>query len=333
MDELISIIMPAYKAEKTIKRSIESILSQDYKNIELIIVIDGFDDPTYEICKEINDSRLKIFRKENGGVVGAYKYGIKQAQGKYLGFCDSDDTYKAGFITKGISIINENNCDFVSFAYDVVNSKGEITESNRNYIDSGLYDYNTIQNDIIPNLIFNSFVREKMYPLLMLRWNKIYKKELIDSFTDILDDKCRQIEDNFFVINTILNSKSFYISNEFKCYNYLIADTSISSGYSDSSILDAYLYTISKIEKLAETNPLLNKHQIDFLAYDSARIVFHRCAKYTDYKTSKELIKRISKLDKILNVKFKELKMLKNFIYHLCMKLHLYRILYYIFKR
>ncbi len=325
--------MPAYKAEKTIKRSIESILSQDYKNIELIIVIDGFDDPTYEICKEINDSRLKIFRKENGGVVGAYKYGIKQAQGKYLGFCDSDDTYKAGFITKGISIINENNCDFVSFAYDVVNSKGEITESNRNYIDSGLYDYNTIQNDIIPNLIFNSFVREKMYPLLMLRWNKIYKKELIDSFTDILDDKCRQIEDNFFVINTILNSKSFYISNEFKCYNYLIADTSISSGYSDSSILDAYLYTISKIEKLAETNPLLNKHQIDFLAYDSARIVFHRCAKYTDYKTSKELIKRISKLDKVLNVKFKELKMFKNFIYHLCMKLHLYRILYYIFKR
>ncbi len=333
MDELISIIMPAYKAEKTIKRSIESILSQDYKNIELIIVIDGFDDPTYEICKEINDSRLKIFRKENGGVVGAYKYGIKQAQGKYLGFCDSDDTYKAGFITKGISIIKENDCDFVSFAYDVVNSKGEITESNRNYIDSGLYDYNTIQNDIIPNLIFNSFVREKMYPLLMLRWNKIYKKELIDSFTDILDDKCRQIEDNFFVINTILNSKSFYICNEFKCYNYLIADTSISSGYSDSSILDAYLYTISKIEKLAETNPLLNKHQIDFLAYDSARIVFHRCAKYTDYKTSKELIKRISKLDKILNVKFKELKMLKNFIYHLCMKLHLYRILYYIFKR
>ena len=333
MDELISIIMPAYKAEKTIKQSIESILSQDYKNLELIIVIDGFDDPTYEICKEINDSRLKIFRKENGGVVGAYKYGIKQAQGKYLGFCDSDDTYKAGFITKGISIINENNCDFVSFAYDVVNSKGEITESNRNYIDSGLYDYNTIQNDIIPNLIFNSFVREKMYPLLMLRWNKIYKKELIDSFTDILDDKCRQIEDNFFVINTILNSKSFYICNEFKCYNYLIADTSISSGYSDSSILDAYLYTISKIEELAGSNALLNKHQIDFLAYDSARIVFHRCAKYTDYKTSKELIKRISKLDKVLNVKFFELKMLKNFIYHFCMKLHLYRILYYIFKR
>ena len=58
MDELISIIMPAYKAEKTIKKSIESILSQDYNNLELIIVIDGFDDPTYEICKEINDSHL-----------------------------------------------------------------------------------------------------------------------------------------------------------------------------------------------------------------------------------------------------------------------------------
>lgn len=333
MDELISIIMPAYRAEKTIKKSIESVLTQDYRNLELIVVIDGFDDPTYDVCNGIKDSRLKVFRKENGGVVGAYKYGIIQAKGIYLGFCDSDDTYKQGFISKGISLIKENNCDFVSFAYDVVNSKGEITESHCNYINTGMYNRNIIESDIIPNVIFNSFIREKMYPLLMLRWNKIYKKDLVNSFIDILDDKCRQIEDNFFVINTILNSKSFYICNEFKCYNYLIAETSISSGYSDASILDAYLYTISKIEELANDNPLLNKHQIDFLAYDSARIVFHRCAKYTDYKTSKELIKRISKLDKISNVKFFELKMFKNYVYHFCMKLHLYRILYYIFKR
>ena len=106
MDELISIIMPAYRAEKTIKKSIESVLTQDYKNLELIVVIDGFDDPTYDVCNGIKDSRLKVFRQENGGVVGAYKYGIIQAKGIYLGFCDSDDTYKQGFISKGISLIS-----------------------------------------------------------------------------------------------------------------------------------------------------------------------------------------------------------------------------------
>ena len=84
MDELISIIMPAYRAEKTIKKSIESVLTQDYKNLELIVVIDGFDDPTYDVCNGIKDSRLKVFRKENGGVVGAYKYGIIQAKGIYF---------------------------------------------------------------------------------------------------------------------------------------------------------------------------------------------------------------------------------------------------------
>ena len=87
MSDLISVIMPAYKSQNTIERSVMSVLSQDYTDLELIVVVDGLDDSTYEVCSHINDKRLKLFRKENGGVVGAYRYGVKQAKGKYISSC------------------------------------------------------------------------------------------------------------------------------------------------------------------------------------------------------------------------------------------------------
>ena len=209
--------MPAYKSAKTIEKSINSVLSQSYQNLELIVVVDGIEDETYEVCSKIKDERLHVFKKENGGVVGAYCYGIKQAKGQYIAFCDSDDCYKNGFLEYGIKLIEEKNCDFVSFAYDVVDSLGNVVESIKNTLETGFYDEAAIKSQVIPRLVFNSFLREQMFILLVLRWNKIYKRSLVDSFVDSLDEKCRQIEDNFFTINAVLNAKSFYIDNDFKC--------------------------------------------------------------------------------------------------------------------
>ncbi len=333
MSELISVIMPAYKSAKTIKKSIESVLSQSYTNLELIVVIDGEEDNTYEVCKMISDKRLKVFKKENSGVVGAYCFGIKEAKGQFIAFCDSDDCFKPGFIEKGINLIKENSCDFVSFAYDVVNPAGKIVESIRNTIENGLYDKEKIKSLILPHLVFNSFIREQMFILLVLRWNKIYTKALVDKVLPSLDEKCRQIEDNFFTINAVLNASSFYIDNDFKCYEYCIGESSISSGYQNNSILDAYFYTIECIARRVEMVPEIDKHQIDFLAYDNARIVFRRCAKNADFKTSSLLLSDIRKNERIKRVHFNELKMIKNKIYHIGLKLHLNWFLYQIFKR
>ena len=333
MGELVSVIMPAYKSAKTIRNSIESVLSQSYKNLELIVVIDGKEDDTYEVCASINDTRLRIFQKENSGVVGAYCFGIKQAKGNYIAFCDSDDCYKQGFLEKGIGLIEEKSCDFVSFAYDVVDSQGHVVESIKNTLKNGLYDENRIKNEVIPHLVFNSFIREQMFILLVLRWNKIYKRELVNTFVDSLDYKCRQIEDNFFTINAVLNASSFYIDNDFKCYEYCIGESSISMGWQNDSILDAYFYTIERIAQRTQSVSQINPHQNDFLAYDNARIVFHRCARNADFKAAKALLGKIRKNERVGRVKFSELKMLKNQIYHIGLKLHLNWLLYMIFKR
>ena len=333
MEELVSVIMPAYKSQDTIQSSIESVLSQSYKNVELIVVVDGIDDPTFKVCSLIKDERLRVYQKENGGVVGAYCYGIKKAKGSYIAFCDSDDSYKPGFLEKGMTLLQNYKCDFISFAYTEVISESKTEENIYNTLDTGLYDKDRINTEVIPKLIFNSFYRDKMFILLVLRWNKIYTKELINSFVDSLDEKCRQIEDNFFTINAVLNASSFYICNHFLCYEYNRGISSISSGWKDNSILDGYFYTIERIADRTKNVPQINPHQLDFLAYDNSRIVFRRCAKNASFKDAKALLKIIRKNERVKRVKFSELKMLKNRIYHIGLKLHLNWLLYQIFKR
>ncbi|MGN0417682.1 glycosyltransferase family 2 protein [Anaerostipes faecalis] len=93
MNEKISIIVPVYNAERTLKRCVESLIRQTYKNIEIILVNDGSTDRSLVICKkfEAQDKRIKVLDKPNGGVSSARNAGLDTAMGKYIMFCDSDD--------------------------------------------------------------------------------------------------------------------------------------------------------------------------------------------------------------------------------------------------
>ncbi|MGL5903815.1 MAG: glycosyltransferase family 2 protein, partial [Cetobacterium sp.] len=89
----ISVIIPAYNAEKTIDRCLNSIVNQTLKELEIIIVNDGSKDKTDEVCKtwEKKDSRIKLISNRNMGCSYSRNYGIRIAKGKYLTFVDSDD--------------------------------------------------------------------------------------------------------------------------------------------------------------------------------------------------------------------------------------------------
>lgn len=89
----ISIIVPVYKVEPYLRKCLDSILAQTFTNFEVILVDDGSPDNSGKICDEyaIKDSRVRVIHKENGGLSSARNAGIDIAQGKYLGFVDSDD--------------------------------------------------------------------------------------------------------------------------------------------------------------------------------------------------------------------------------------------------
>ena len=90
---LVSIVIPAYQAEKVLNRCIASILAQTYSNFECILIDDGSTDETPAICKQFaaQDHRIRFLQQKNSGPSVARNNGIRQAQGKYLLFVDADD--------------------------------------------------------------------------------------------------------------------------------------------------------------------------------------------------------------------------------------------------
>src|SRR5690606_29478243 len=130
MQQLVSIIMPAYKAEKTIPDSIESVLAQTYRNFELIIVEDFSPDSTRDIVKQFSslDSRIKLISKDNNeGVAAARNTGLDYARGDFVAFLDSDDKWFKTKLEKQINIFNQYpEIDIIYTAYHRFNNHGII---------------------------------------------------------------------------------------------------------------------------------------------------------------------------------------------------------------
>ena len=150
-------------------------------------------------------------------------------------------------------------------------------------------------------------------------------------FIDELDENCFQIEDNVFTTLAILNAKSFYIDNV-SLYNYILQDTSITKGYSEE-MLDRYLYSLGFLKKLTDEKlSLYNPKQFQLLAWENLRIAFRRCAKNAAYSQAKAAIQKFRQCGFIKDVKFKDIRLFKNYLFYIPYKLHMNYILYLAFK-
>jgi glycosyltransferase involved in cell wall biosynthesis len=128
MSEIVSIIVPIYNMSNSIKNTINSILVQDYNNIEVILVDDGSKDESYKVCKEIasQDDRVKCIHTENQGSGPARNVGIKASKGKYLYFPDADDFLEPQAISVLISAMKDGNYDLVVFGYQCLSHQGAL---------------------------------------------------------------------------------------------------------------------------------------------------------------------------------------------------------------
>lgn len=111
MIDKVSVIVPVYNGEKYIKKCLNDLMNQTYKNYEVIIIDDGSTDNTSEICKLIckKDSRFKYFYQKNSGVSAARNLGLDVLQGEYIVFVDSDDTISVHlleYLYKGVKEFN-----------------------------------------------------------------------------------------------------------------------------------------------------------------------------------------------------------------------------------
>lgn len=127
MDGLVSIITPAYNAERFVGETMESILHQTYPHWELLIIDDGSRDSTPEILKRYaaKDSRIIPIRQENAGSAAARNTGIRQAKGRYIVLLDADDLWEPDFLEKQLKFMAEKNALLVYSSFKRINEQGK----------------------------------------------------------------------------------------------------------------------------------------------------------------------------------------------------------------
>ncbi len=124
----VSVIMPAYNAEKTIEDAIASALRQTYADIEVIVIDDHSNDGTYGIVKKLAeaDERVRILTNgENLGAASSRNKGIKEARGKYIALLDSDDLWYESKLMRQIECLEKSDADIVSCSYSIIDEEGK----------------------------------------------------------------------------------------------------------------------------------------------------------------------------------------------------------------
>ena len=115
MSPNISILMSCFNSEKTVSEAIESILSQSYRDWELLVIDDASSDRSVEIINGFSDKRIHLLQQENQGWPAARNYGLKHAKGEFLAFLDSDDTWHPEFLTRMIDAISDNPAAILAY--------------------------------------------------------------------------------------------------------------------------------------------------------------------------------------------------------------------------
>ena len=207
----ISIIVPVYNTEQYISRCIESILNQTFKDFELILIDDGSQDRSGEICDEYakEDNRIRVFHNNNQGVSATRNYGINISKGKYLMFCDSDDWVADTWCEELYNTISAYpnswiTCNF--FQVDNESKKQRVIKNNLNEI-------NTLEKDDF-YIVFKS-------GMSIYSWNKIFDKEKINRFQIRFNENTSLGEDVEFGIDYLKISENIIILNR-NLYYYLI---------------------------------------------------------------------------------------------------------------
>lgn len=187
MKPLISVIIPIYGVEKYLKRAVDSVLGQTYRNLDIILVDDGSPDGCGKICDAYaaKEARVRVVHKENGGLSDARNAGLRIAGGDYIAFLDSDDYYAPRFIEILYEQICRHDADVAVCTYEVTEALGpESGPDFASYCKS--YDAGELQavcydrSQMLLNQ-YDALCQDATY--FIVAWNKLYKASLWKGIT------------------------------------------------------------------------------------------------------------------------------------------------------
>lgn len=235
-DVLISVIIPCYKVEKYLFMCVESILTQTYKNLEILLVDDGSPDRCGEICDEYakKDYRVKVIHKKNGGVSDARNVAIDIAQGEYITFVDSDDYVTPDYVESLYNLIVMNGAQ-MSVTRCLPFKEGTKPLRTNKAIKTKVFD----RNEAIANMFY-----QKGFDTAP--WSKMYHRSLFD--TGIRYPKGWIYEDLAITYKLIQRCSCIAFSS-YKNYYYLLRNNSTEGSSFKAAKFECCIKIISQLEE------------------------------------------------------------------------------------
>lgn len=213
----LSVIIPIYNVEPYLRKCVFSLIHQDFRDYEIILVDDGSTDESGKICdglcETISDERLaiRVIHQENGGLSAARNAGLKVANGEYICFVDSDDYWEPNVLGGLMAQIERDNLDVLRFDYQNVNEQYEVFQPYKTprYIDE--------KNDVVDGLTYlNTRIGYTCYAVMY-----IMRREIVPLFTEGI-----HFEDVDWLPRMMLQTKRVNSTSKI-VYNYLIRHGSI----------------------------------------------------------------------------------------------------------
>ena len=239
--EKVSIIIPVYNVKKYLKRCIDCVKKQTYKNIEIILVDDGSTDGSSEICDEAKktDERIVVLHKKNGGLSSARNAGVKVASGNYICFIDSDDTVDEDYVETLYETIKKYKTKLAVVSHRVFYT------NNKTAIDMSTGESGRIENTTaIKKLLYSDGIDTST-------WAKMFSKDILEKHQF---PEGRNFEDA--ATTYLYFDEVKYIGlNSVPKYNYYIRNTSISQKPFDKSKMDLITSTQEMYDYITEKYP------------------------------------------------------------------------------
>lgn len=317
---LVSIIVPVYNAEKTIRKCLDSLVVQTYKNIEIILVNDGSSDRSEAICKEYCDQygNVKLLSQDNFGPATARNNGIDHAEGKYVYFVDADDYVEPNIIEKMVTVAESYSVEMVICNY-YIEKPGSECIAHQYAEKSGLYVGK--ECDDLNRKLINDTSAKRIPPYSHIRM--ILKSSLENPHIRYEDGMIRSEDFHFFVRLQFKLSRIFVITEPL--YHYVEIQTSITHRY-----VPQYWESVKKIygdlcNLLSKDSDI--KNRLDIMLIQRALIALNNASRVEENKKFsceveeiikdtevKKAISRISWSDGIKEFKY----------FYIIMKLKLY---------
>ncbi len=271
----VSVILPVYNVGKYLKQSLDSLINQTLKDIEIICVDDGSTDESYDILEEYKskDDRIIVIHKENKGTGAARNDGLRLAKGECIGFVDPDDWVKPNMFERLYGLIKEKNLDIAMCMPDGYDEKNDVYAPFPYFVDENW-------ESVIDDRVFNwRDLSPFKYPMCV--WNKLYTKELFDKnnidFAEGLD-----FEDHKVIFGTLLTAQRiFFIREKLYVYRYNREGSVLTDN--NRRLID-HMEIFNIVEKLMKETNTFNVLREDFLTYKIHNVLYYYSMIKNEYK-------------------------------------------------